>query len=207
MKYEPSIANESQAPGEDAEISELRRGVTSVTEKFVRNNVGWMLVVARRILGDEGHANDCVQDAFSSIFKNLDSFRGESSLRTWMHRIVVNQALMSLRARKRLKEASIDDLLPIFDENGCRVEDRWTDLETPESLLEKSQTKETVIALIDMLPDNYRTVLLLRDIEELSVSEVAELLNLSETNVKVRVHRARSALKKLLEPLLRGEKI
>jgi len=207
MKYEPSIANESQAPGEDAEISELRHGVTSVTEKFVRNNVGWMLVVARRILGDEGHANDCVQDAFSSIFKNLDSFRGESSLRTWMHRIVVNQALMSLRARKRLKEASIDDLLPIFDENGCRVEDRWTDLETPESLLERSQTKETVIALIDMLPDNYRTVLLLRDIEELSVSEVAELLNLSETNVKVRVHRARSALKKLLEPLLRGEEI
>jgi len=58
-----------------------------------------------------------------------------------------------------------------------------------------------------MLPDNYRTVLLLRDIEELSVSEVAELLNLSETNVKVRVHRARSARKKLLEPLLRGEEI
>jgi len=121
MKYEPSVASERQSPGEDIEISALRRGVTSVTEKFVRNNVGWMLVVARRILGDEGHANDCVQDAFSSIFKNLDSFRGESSLRTWMHRIVVNQALMSLRARKRLKEALIDDLLPIFDENGLAV--------------------------------------------------------------------------------------
>jgi RNA polymerase sigma-70 factor (ECF subfamily) len=61
------------------------------------------------------------------------------------------------------------------------------------------------MAQIDKLPDNYRTVLLLRDIEEMSISEVAKILNISETNVKVRVHRARSALKKLLEPLLRGE--
>ena len=61
------------------------------------------------------------------------------------------------------------------------------------------------MAQIDKLPDNYRTVLLLRDVEEMSISEVAKILNISETNVKVRVHRARSALKKLLEPLLRGE--
>jgi len=207
MKHDPSVANELPKPGEEMDISELRLGVNSVTEKFVRSNVGWMLAVAHRILKDDGLANDCVQDAFSSIFKNLESFRGESSLRTWMHRIVVNQALMSLRSRKRLKESQIDDLLPIFDENDCREEEPWADFETPETLMEKSQTKQTVIALIDTLPDNYRTVLLLRDIEELSVSEVAELLKLSETNVKVRVHRARSALKKLLEPLLRGEKI
>ena len=159
------------------------------------------------MLRNDAHAEDCVQDAFLNIFKNLESFRGESSLRTWMHRIVVNHVLMLLRSRKRLNEASIDDLLPDFDENGCRVEDRWSDFETPESLMERSQTKETVIALIGKLPDNYRIVLLLRDIEELSVSEVAEILNLSETNVKVRLHRARSALKKLLEPLLRREKL
>ena len=207
MKFEPTITNESRSPGEDVEIIKLRQGVASATEEFVRKNIGWMLAVARRMLRNDAHAEDCVQDAFLNIFKNLESFRGESSLRTWMHRIVVNHVLMLLRSRKRLNEASIDDLLPDFDENGCRVEDRWSDFETPESLMERSQTKETVIALIGKLPDNYRIVLLLRDIEELSVSEVAEILNLSETNVKVRLHRARSALKKLLEPLLRGEKL
>ena len=207
MKRDPSVANEVPKLGEEMDISALRRGANSVTEKFVRGNIGWMLAVAHRILKDDGLANDCVQDAFSSIFKNLESFRGESSLRTWMHRIVVNQALMSLRSRKRLKESRIDDLLPVFDENGCRLEEPWTDFETPETLMEKSQTKQTVIDLINMLPDNYRTVLLLRDIEELSISEVAEALNLSAANVKVRVHRARSALKKLLEPLLRREKL
>ena len=71
--------------------------------------------------------------------------------------------------------------------------------------MQRTQTNQTVMTQINKLPDNYRTVMLLRDIEELSIKEVAEILKISETNVKVRVHRARSALKKLLEPLLRGE--
>lgn len=205
MNFENTGENVPPAAAEETELSKLRRGVTSATEKFVRENIGWMLSVARRMLRDNAQAEDCVQDAFSSIFKNLESFRGDSSLKTWMHRIVANQALMVLRRNKRLNEAPIDDLLPVFDERGCREEERWTTFETPESLMERSQTRETVTALIDKLPDNYRTILLLRDIEEMSNSEVAELMNLTETNVKVRVHRARAALKKLLEPLLRGE--
>lgn len=205
MNFEKTGENELPAAGDETEISMLRRGVTSVTEKFVRENIGWMLAVARRMLRDNNQAEDCVQEAFSSVFKNLASFRGESSLRTWIHRIVVNQALMLLRTNKRLNESAIDDLLPVFDDRGCREEERWTTFETPESLMQRSQTRETVKALIDKLPDNYRTILLLRDIEEMSNSEVAELMNLTETNVKVRVHRARAALKKLLEPILRGE--
>lgn len=205
MNLENTGENAPLAAAEETELSRLRRGDASTTEKFVRENIGWMLSVAHRMLRDKTQSEDCVQEAFSNIFKNLASFRGESSLKTWMHRIVVNQALMVLRRNKRLNEGPIDDLLPVFDKRGCRVEERWTTFETPESLLEKSQTRETVTALIDKLPDNYRTVLLLRDIEEMSNSEVAELMNLTETNVKVRVHRARAALKKLLEPLLRGE--
>lgn len=195
----------SQLPGGDIDISKLRQGSRSETELFVRTNVGWMLAVTRRILRDDTHAEDCVQNAFSNIFNNLESFRGESSLRTWMHRIVVNQALMWLRKHKRLNETPIDDLLPKFDEDGCRTELRWTNFVTPETLMQRTQTNQTVLTQISKLPDNYRTVLLLRDIEELSISEAAEILKISEANVKVRVHRARSALKKLLEPLLRGE--
>ena len=112
---------------------------------------------------------------------------------------------MALRARNRLQEMPIDDLLPEFDAGSCRLENPRVTLENPETLLVQSQTVETVISLINKMPDIYRIVLLLRDIEELSTSEVAEMLDLSESNVKVRLHRARSGLKKLLEPLLRGE--
>ena len=188
-------------------ISDLKRGDGPSTDTFVRENIGWMLASARRILRDRFLAEDCVQASFINIFKSLDGFKGRSSLRTWMHRIVVNQALMSLRARNRLQEKSIDDLLPAFDANNCRLEDPWTTQETPESLLVQSQTAESVLSLIDGMPDIYRIVLLLRDIEELSTTEVAEILELSESNVKVRLHRARSGLKKLLEPLLRGQEL
>jgi len=188
-------------------ISDLKRGDGPSTDNFVRENIGWMLASARRIIRDRYLAEDCVQAAFINVFKNMDDFKGQSSLRTWMHRIVVNQALMSLRARNRLQEKPIDDLLPAFNASGCRLEDALITLETPESLLVQSQTAESVLSLIEKMPDIYRIVLLLRDIEELSTTEVADMLELSESNVKVRLHRARSGLKKLLEPLLRGREL
>ena len=165
------------------------------------------MIVARRILRDNAHAEDAVQGAFVNIFKNLNSFGGRSAIKTWMHRIVVNQALMVLRKNRRMNETSIDDLLPEFDDYSCRIEDSWTTFETPESLLQRADTNKKTSEFIDLLPDKYRNVLILRDIEELSTSEVAEALELSETNVKVRLHRARSALKKLLEPLIREQAI
>lgn len=188
-------------------ISDLKRGDGPSTDNFVRENIGWMLASARRIVRDHSLAEDCVQAAFINVFKNVDDFKGQSSLRTWMHRIVVNQALMSLRARNRLQEEPIDDLLPAFNASGCRLENPLMTLETPESLLVQSQIAESVLSLIDKMPDIYRVVLLLRDIEELSTTEVADMLELSESNVKVRLHRARSGLKKLLEPLLRGQEL
>lgn len=188
-------------------ISDLKRGDGPSTDNFVRENIGWMLASARRIVRDHSLAEDCIQAAFINVFKNVDDFKGQSSLRTWMHRIVVNQALMSLRARNRLQEEPIDDLLPAFNASGCRLENPLMTLETPESLLVQSQTAESVLSLIDKMPDIYRVVLLLRDIEELSTTEVADMLELSESNVKVRLHRARSGLKKLLEPLLRGQEL
>ncbi|MDA1357532.1 MAG: sigma-70 family RNA polymerase sigma factor [Proteobacteria bacterium] len=188
-------------------ISNLKKGDGPSTDSFVRENIAWMLASAHRIVGDRYLAEDCVQAAFMNVFGKLDDFKGQSSLRTWMHRIVVNQALMSLRSRKRLQERSLDDLLPAFEAGGCRLEDPWTTLETPESLLVQSRTAEYVLSAIQRMPDIYRIVLLLRDIEEMSTSEVAVMLELSESNVKVRLHRARSGLKKLLEPLLRGQEL
>ncbi|MGI9350953.1 MAG: sigma-70 family RNA polymerase sigma factor [Rhizobiaceae bacterium] len=188
-------------------LTNLKDGNASHTQNFVREHIGWMLAVAFRILKDTELSEDAVQNAFVNIFKSLEKFEGRSQLKTWMHRIVVNESLMLLRKRKRLHEISIEEHLPEFDERGCRIEDPWTKIETPEALLQQSQVKEKISELIDALPDIYRIVLTLRDIEEMSTMEVAELLDMSETNVKVRLHRARAALKKLLEPLMRGEEL
>lgn len=201
-----------QLPGSDrAEaddlLEQLRRADRTEVGRFVRHHGAWMLAVSLRILKDEGHAEDAVQNAFACIFRKLETFEGGSSLKTWMHRIQINEALMLLRKQKRRKEEPIDDLLPEFDAGDCRAMDEWTSEQSPEALMQVAQFQETVAELIDQLPDNYRIVLLLRDIEELSTAEVAQMLELSEANVKVRLHRARSALKKLLEPLIRGQSL
>jgi RNA polymerase sigma-70 factor (ECF subfamily) len=171
---------------------------------FVCFHSAWMLPVAQRILQDKGYAEDAVQTGFAKIFANIDTFEGRSSLKTWMQRIVVNEALSSLRRINGRQEDSIDDLLPEFDGAACRIHAGASQFMTAEVLLQRTQTHATVKAAIHSLPEKYRVVLCLRDIEELSTSEVIAALGISETNVKVRLHRARAALKKLLEPLHRG---
>ncbi len=194
----------TKPPAGASALEALRAGERGATEAFVRQHAGWMLALAHRMLRDSAAADDAVQNAFASIFKNLQSFEERSSLKTWMHRIVVNEVLMLMRKTRRLREEPLDELLPVFDDNGCRIESDWATFQTPEAVMQESQTAAKVTELINTLPENYRIVLMLRDIEELSTGEVAEMLNMSQANVKVRLHRARAALKKLLEPLMGG---
>lgn len=174
-------------------------------EQLVREHIGWMLALAQRMLGDRALAEDAVQDAFLEVFRALDRFEGRASLKTWLHRITVNAALMKLRKQKRLAEQQIDEYLPEFDRYECRIEIPWTYLAPVEDVLESEHLRTLVSTSISALPDQYRTVLQLRDIEGYDTGEVAKLLDISESNVKVRLHRARAALKKRLEPLFRGE--
>lgn len=175
------------------------------TEQLVRDNIGWMLALAQRLLGDRALAEDAVQDAFLDAFRALDTFEGRSSLKTWLHRITVNASLTILRRLKRLAEQPIDEYLPEFDRYACRIEAPWTYLARVEDVLESAHLRTLVHTKIGSLPDAYRIVLQLRDIEGYDTREVAQLLDISESNVKVRLHRARAALKKMLEPILRGE--
>ncbi|WP_299732131.1 sigma-70 family RNA polymerase sigma factor [uncultured Tateyamaria sp.] len=175
-------------------------------DRLVRDNIGWMLFLAARILNDGTKAEDAVQNAFSNIHKGLENFENRANLKTWMHRIVVNEALMLLRKDRQLKELPIDDSYPLFDQNGCRVVDQAVTWETAEMNLTAQQTREIVRDEIAKLPDDLRIVLILRDIEGVSTAEVGKLLELNEPTVRVRLHRARVALKKRLEPLIvRGE--
>lgn len=200
-----AIQPDSVATSEASLVAALKAGDKGAAETLVRTHVSWMLAVARRVAGDAALAEDCVQEAFINVFRKIDTFEERSSLKTWLHRIVVNQVLMKLRAGRNKNETPIDELLPTFDANACRIEGQWQYLATPEEVFEREDRRALIHSKIDELPESYRIIIQLRDIEELTTREVAEGLNLSEANVKVRLHRARSALKKLLEPVLKGE--
>jgi len=190
----------------DEFVASIKAGDDDAIETLVKAHASWMTGVAWHIIRDQALAEDCVQEAFLNALRKISDFEGRSSLKTWLHRIVVNQALIKLRGRRRSNEVQVEEWLPEFDENACRIEGPWARILTPEELLERDDNRTFILSKIDQLPESYRIVLLLRDIEELSTSEVAELTGLSEANVKVRLHRARSALKKLIEPALRGER-
>ncbi len=180
---------------------------TADDELLVRDNIQWMLSLANSLLRDSALAQDAVQDAFISAFRGLDKFESRSSIKTWLHRITVNAALTKLRQIKRRAEQPIDDYMPQFDQNDCRLESPWTNLSSVQTILESESLRAQVNLAIVSLPDNYRIVMQLRNIEGYDTAEVADALGISESNVKVRLHRARAALKKLLEPMLRGELI
>jgi len=189
-------------PEENTLVSGLIEGESAATEQLIRIHQNWMQALAKRMLNDDALAEDCVQESFISATQKAASFQGHSSLKAWLKRIVINNCLMKLRHQKRRNEIKVDDLMPLFDHNDYRLEPHWHAIKTPEAVLQDHQNSEQILEHINQLPDDYRVVLLLRDIEELSTKEAAKALECSEGTVKVRLHRARSALKKMLEPIL-----
>lgn len=177
-------------------IDGLRAGEDAAYELLVRRYGGRMLAVARRILQNESDARDAVQDAFLSVFRSIENFARQAALGTWLHRIVINAALMQIRSRRRRFEEPIEQLLPRFDENGA-----WADQASTDSVDDLQESRERLVMVrkcVEKLPERYRIVLLLRDIEDLDTEQTARLLNITPTAVKVRLHRARQALKTLV---------
>lgn len=187
--------------GESALITRLQARDEQAFAELVRGQGPRMLAVARRLLRSDEDAADAVQDAFISAFRAIGNFEGGAKLSTWLHRIVVNSSLMRLRTRTRRTEVSIDELLPKFIDDGQHVDEprEWKSAE-PLDALERRATRELVRGLIDQLPSDYRTVVLLRDIEGLDTKETAELLGVTPNAAKIRLHRARLALRTLLDP-------
>jgi RNA polymerase sigma-70 factor (ECF subfamily) len=182
----------------DALVEALRRGEEDAFEALVHRESSRMLATARRLLGSEQDAQDAVQDAFLQVHRHVGEFQGESRVSTWLHRIVANAALMKLRSRRRKPEQVLDNQSPQFDEatSWLRPTAEW---ERPsQELLESAETRAMVRRSIDRLPASYREVLVLRDIDELDTEETAELLRVSTNAVKIRLHRARQALRGLL---------
>ena len=180
-------------------VEKLRHGDEEAFAVLVRATSGRLLAVARRMLGNDEDACDALQDGFLAAHRALASFRGTARVSTWLHRIVVNAALMKLRSRRRRPEESLDDLLPHFDAQGCRIAANSTTLPEAEVALESRRTLERIRRAAGRLPLIYREVFLLRDVEDLDTAEVAALLGVSAGVVKIRLHRARQALRSLLE--------
>lgn len=183
----------------------MQAGDSAALEAVVREFGGRMLAVARRFLPDENDAMDAVQDGFLSACKSINRFEGGSRLETWLHRIVVNAALMKLRSRRRSKERQIDDLLPSKDSHTPYGEVQpWRSTETGGlDELRAAEMRRVVHEKIEELPEAYRTVIVLRDIEGLDTAETALLLGDTENAIKTRLHRARLALRTLLDPYMR----
>jgi len=189
---------------ETALVAQLQRGDAEAFETLVRQHGGRMLAVARRMLGDEHAAQDAVQDAFLAAFRALGEFGGQSQLSTWLHRIVVNASLMKLRTRKRKPECSLESLLPRFLEDGHQAEPATPWTVSAETACESEEIRRLVRECIDSLPEIFRTVLVLRDLEQVPTEEAARLLDVTESVVKTRLHRARLALRGLIDRRLQG---
>lgn len=159
--------------------------------------------LARRMLGNAHDAADCVQEAMIQVIRNIHGFERKSSLETWLRKIVVNESLMKLRSRGGMREESLDDLMHKFDETGHYVQSYDQVPADLERLQESSEIRAIVRKHLDRLPEIYRVTLILRDVEGYSTAEVAVMTGTTEQNVKVRLHRARLALRNLLEPVLR----
>jgi RNA polymerase sigma-70 factor (ECF subfamily) len=185
-------------------LERLRAGDESARAALVRQYTGRLLAVARRLLRCEQDCADAVQDAFLSAFRSLDTFAGHSSLGTWLHRIVVNACLMRRRIQSRRREVALQ-VLPCKGEMGQQTESTRGPEEPAPALVIRAETRARVRALIDQLPEGHRTVLILRDIEERDTEETARHLGIAPGAVKTRLHRARQALRALLEPLFGEE--
>jgi RNA polymerase sigma-70 factor (ECF subfamily) len=181
----------------------LRAGNGAAFETLVNRYGGRMLATARRFLRGEQDAADAVQDAYLAAFKAISDFKGNSQLGTWLHRIVVNVCLMRRRSQGRRLTIPIESLLPEFDatEHHRRAVSSFNGL--PSDLLAMKELRQHVRDCIDRLPDPYRDVLILRDIEQLDTEATAAVLGVLPGVVKTRLHRARQAVRTLLEPIIK----
>ena len=169
-------------------VARLCAGDNAAYAQLFRKHIVAMTAIARRFFGDTTDANEAVQDALVSAFRAMRTFAGTAKLGTWLHRITVNACLLKIRGRKR------ERLVPLEDDTHA------TAARECDSELVQTETCARVREGVAQLPEAYRTVIRLRDLEGLSTEETAARLGTNCGAVKTRLHRARQALKAILEP-------
>jgi RNA polymerase sigma-70 factor (ECF subfamily) len=173
-------------------VSTAARGNARAFERLMRQYNRTMFRTARAILKDDAEAEDALQDAYLHAYRSLGTFRADARYSTWLARIVVNESLM--RLRKLSRRASI---VPIQAAAPVDEVEQVSDdaMEKPETSAARAEMRRLLEAQIDLLPDAYRTVFMLRAVEEMSVEETAAVLGVPEATVRTRFFRARSLLR------------
>ncbi len=183
----------------DADIvQQVLAGDTAAFESLMRRYNRALYRTARSIVKDDAEAEDALQDAYLLAFQALHKFRGESSLSTWLTRIVINESIA--RSRKTARRAEIFELGASHAEHEQRAEVRMSEstTERPEQAAMRAQARQLLEKKIDALPDSFRTVFVLRALEEMTVEETAACLDIPEATVRSRYFRARGMLREAL---------
>ena len=188
----------------DRELLEaLQRHEPPAAERLVAQYGDRAYRLAVSITGSRPDAEEVVQDAFWTVVRKIEMFRGEAAFGSWLYRIVANAACQKRRGRRcQQGDVSLDEVLPVFDERGhhaAAVRDWSTPVHDP---VVQSELRAALTAAIEALPELYRSALVLRDVEGLSNLEIAETFGLSIAVVKARVHRARLFVRKRLAATL-----
>lgn len=196
------VARGSHHQSELPLLQRLRDGDTSALETLMAQHASRVYRVAYGITQNAADAEEVVQDVFLTLFTKIHTFEERAALGSWLYRVTANAALGKRRGRRSDREVPLDDLLPTFLPDGHRAGERefvlcdWS--RSPEAVLLSEETREIVQRAIRSLPDDYRAVLVLRDIEGLGNEEIAEIVGDSVAAVKSRLHRARMTLREAL---------
>ena len=165
-------------------------------ERIMRQYNQRLFRVARSILRDDADAEDALQDAYVQAYRKLADFRGDAELSTWLTRIVINQALM--RARKRRRDHNVVSFAePARELSALDVPDET--VESPSAAALRGEVRKVLESRIDALPEAFRTVFVMREVEEMTARETADALGIPEATVRTRLFRARALLREALE--------
>lgn len=168
-----------------------KRGTLALFDRLYRENVDRIYRFAKRICGQTEDAKDLVQETFLNAYRGIEQFRGEAQLSTWLYRIAIRACSRMHRRRKGEpeRELSLEEFIPT-SEGELQLQIPWDGL-TPEQALENKELRQALEQAIQALPQKYRMVLVLRDMEGLTAKEVGSVMGLNERAVKSRLHRAR----------------
>ena len=182
---------EVEAPDADARLVErFLRGDAHAFELLFRKHQSYAFNVAYGLVGNNEDAADITQEAFLRVHRNMNRFRGDSTFTTWLYRVVVNLAITELRRRSRSRTLLMEDIAPA---EAWRAEEEGPD--APLVHLEIDEERETVQRVLRHLPPDYRAVLVLRHFQQLAYEEICQVLGLTMSQVKTRLHRARRMFK------------
>ncbi|MHB8859836.1 MAG: RNA polymerase sigma factor [Thermoleophilia bacterium] len=191
---------EHLVPTDDELIAEIRQGKAEALETLVSRYETRVYNLSYKMLGNKQDAEDVLQDTFLNVVRSLDSFRSRSSFSTWLYRVATNAALTKLRQRSRRDKSESEFLDEVYSiKDAAHAESRlvdWSD--RPAQQLLDDEAKRVMEEAIEELPEIYRVVFVLRDVQGLPATEVAEVLDLSVPAVKSRLHRARLFLRNRL---------